>query len=77
MVLVATWMLSDVFDAARRARVGDREEFVAIAMGIFVEALEMGTLAEQFPCAIFTVGADAKTRNTHIVFLQLLLEHAS
>jgi hypothetical protein len=67
-VLVATWVLNDVFNAARQVCVGDREEIVIIAMRIFVGAFEMGTLARKFPRAIFAIGAAAKTRNADIVF---------
>jgi hypothetical protein len=62
-VLNACWMLDDVFagSGANDVAAGNHEAVMTLAMKIFLEAIEMGQMARQFPRAVFTVGTDAST----------------
>jgi hypothetical protein len=46
---------------AKDIAAGNHEAVMTLATKVFLEAVEMGQMAHQFPRAIFTVGADADT----------------
>jgi hypothetical protein len=60
-VLNVCWMLNDAFvdELGKEVAAGEHEAVGELAMGIFMEAVEAGLMARQFPRAIFTVGANA------------------
>jgi hypothetical protein len=62
-VLVVTWMLNDVFAPGqdRRLAAGNRIATVDLAVRVFLEAIEMDSMARRFPRAIFAIGVDART----------------
>jgi hypothetical protein len=62
---IVHWNLNDCFVKGQTMIPTDDYELTARAVVcVFLEAMEMGGLAEQFPRAIFTIGASAETWET-------------
>jgi hypothetical protein len=61
-VLIIRWMLNDCFVRGRTMMgVGDYELTMRAVARVFLEAMEMGSLAKQFPRVAFAIGACADT----------------
>jgi hypothetical protein len=62
-VLNVCWMQNDAFagNKAKDVAAGDHEAAGELATKVFVESIEMGRMAHQFPRAVFAVGANADT----------------
>jgi hypothetical protein len=62
-ICVARWNINDCFEKRSRVMIEllDHESTDRFLMRIFMEAMEMGAVAERFPHATFTIGGGAET----------------